>query len=174
VDAHSLPLLSAQVFEPVVNVPALGSFLVSVVVFSLLQFRTMKVNEAVERRNEALAQLRSIKARELSSTDNRPSPELIQQALKGFEQAIENEESLRTIIPGIRIVAPDPSSEDEIRAAQQFLGLDLRKTESAVNEPGGLSAGAIGVLVLVGISQVALLYMLSFDPMKAQDVFSKL
>lgn len=171
-DAHSLQL-TAQVFEPVVNFPALGSFLVIVVVFSLLQFRILQVNEAAERRKEALAQLRSIKARELSSADNRPSPEQIQQALEGFEQAIKNEESLRTVIPGIRIVAPNASSEEDVRAAKQFLGLDLR-TESAVNEPGGLSTGAIGVLVLVGISQVALLYMLSFDPMKAHDIYAQL
>ena len=167
---------TAQVFEPIVNVPALGSFLVIVVVFSLLQIRISQVNQAVECRKEALTKLRSIKSREISSPDDRPSMEQLQQAVHEYEQAIANEESLRSVIPGIRIVAPNglASSEEDIRAAKQFLGLDLRTDLKEDDVPGGFSAGAIAVLAIVGISQLALLYMLSFDPMTANQVYTTL
>ena len=102
--------------------------------------------------------------------------EQLQGAVQGYEQAIANEESLRSIMPGIRIVAPNgpASSEEDIRAAKQFLGLDLRTDLKEDDVPGGFSAGAITVLALVGISQVALLYMLSFDPMTANQVYTTL
>jgi len=169
--------LGAQVFEPVINIPALGSFLLIVVVFSLLQIRISQVNEAAVRRKEALTELRRIKSSELSSEGkDRPTSEQIQQALQCYETSLSNEESLRTIIPGIRIVAPNgpvSSSQEDIRAAKQFLGIDL-STDSTGNETRqeGFSFGAVAVLAIVALSQLCLLYMLSFDPMTANDVYT--
>ena len=123
---------------------------------------------------------------------------------------MEEELSLRTIIPGVRIVAPnDPKrTEADVAAAKQFLGLDLDadelvesidkkqqkkadlsdtsrnskdnillqsrrrfdgKAENQVSketeEGDGFSIGAKAVLLVVAITQIALLVFLSFDPM---------
>merc|ERR1712008_289548 len=45
------------------------------------------------------------------------------------EMALNDELSLRTIIPGVRIVAPnDPKKqEQDVAAAKQFLGVDLNE-----------------------------------------------
>jgi len=161
---------SAQVvFEPVVNVPALGSFLFIAIVFSFLIARVRAVEGAVERRKAALAQLRQVKSMELSSGD--ADTDTVAKALKEYENALQSEEDLRTLIPGVRIVAPNQpagSNEEDVAAARQFLGIDLEKTSSIPKdeERKGLSAGSVAVLAVVALSQIALLYMLSFDPME--------
>jgi hypothetical protein len=170
---------SAQVFEPVVNLPALGSFLFIAVVFSSLILRVRAVDQAAERRKAALVDLRRVKSLELSSSDRRPDADTVARALKEYEDALKSEEDLRTLIPGVRVVAPNQpagSDEQDIAAARQFLGIDLDESSSASRkgaeeERKGLSAGAVAILATVALSQLALLYMLSFDPM---DVYSSI
>ena len=214
-------------FEPVVNVPALSSFLLIVVIFSFLQIRINGIEKAVERRNVALQRLREVKSNQLAgvtslstndinisngaSTNNMIEDEkvkmknenLVELAKEEYANALKNEEDLRTIIPGVRIAAPNrPDASDEnIAAAKQFLNIDLRydddkdiknmnenssksmlsifsnQKKDVSNEPSvtrGFSSGAIAVMLLVATSQIALLYMLSFDPMKANDVFTSI
>eukprot|EP00550_Attheya_septentrionalis_P007631 CAMPEP_0198288582 /NCGR_PEP_ID=MMETSP1449-20131203/7033_1 /TAXON_ID=420275 /ORGANISM="Attheya septentrionalis, Strain CCMP2084" /LENGTH=259 /DNA_ID=CAMNT_0043986747 /DNA_START=61 /DNA_END=836 /DNA_ORIENTATION=+ len=174
-------LEASKSFEPVVNVPALSSFLIIGVIFALLQIRISLIRGAVTRRQDALKALREIKSRQLSSADlgeAKPSEEAVALALLEYETALENEEGLRTVIPGVRVVAPNRPSEDDADAAKRFLGVDLRDdsreqlTETDQDKKEGMSVGAISVLVLVAMSQIALLYMLSFDPMKASTLFS--
>lgn len=79
-------------------------------------------------------------------------------------------------------------------AARQFLGLDItesgevvpvddstksevstttatgRKGEEQQEEEGGMSNGSKAVLLAVAMLQIGLLFLLSFDPMKATDV----
>lgn len=144
-------------FEPQVNAPALGSFLFIAVVFSLLQIRINQVGDAASRREEALKQLRKVKSAQLStipSTSDEadasssstipitttapttnddsapikaPSTSEVKAALQAYEDALKEELNLRTIIPGIRIVAPNDAQrrEEDIAAAKQFLGWDL-------------------------------------------------
>lgn len=212
-----------QTFEPQVNTPALSAFLIIAIVFSLLQFRINSVRDASERRNEALNNLRQVKAAQLGDGDlsKRPTDAEVDKAVSAYKFSLEEELTLRTIIPGVRIVAPsDPTrTEADVAAAKQFLGLDLeadelvvangdegavidrgqRKTKNLsreskdnlllqprrrfdgksgtkvskeIEEEEGLSNGAKAILLVVAVSQIALLIFLSFDPMTADSVFT--
>lgn len=170
----SAAVAETVVFEPVVNLPALGSFLFIAVIFTFLITRVGAVERAAERRKAALKELRAVKSKELDATADEAS---VARALQEYEDAINAEEELRTLIPGVRVVAPNQpagSSEEDIAAARQFLGIELEKSASLRKEDGerkGLSTGAVAVLAIVALSQLALLYMLSFDPM---DTFASL
>ena len=171
---------SEQVFEPVLNVPALGTFLFISIVFSLLQIRTSQVEAAVQERKKALAELRQIKSLELTEEYDTAT---VQQALEQFEQAVQTEERLRNIIPGVaRIVPPnaanDPAEQEARAAAKQFLGkeydvgMEQRSNNDNSNEDMASSKAtsspvAIIVLALVFLSQLALLIFLGQDPMSA-------
>ncbi len=129
----------SQTFEPQVNTPALSAFVIIAVVFSLLQFRINQVRDAGERRQEALAMLRTVKSAQLDSAEfessmerQKPSEEEVQAALDAYKNSLQEELNLRTIIPGVRIVAPnDPKRrEEDIAAAKQFLDWDLADLES--------------------------------------------
>jgi len=138
-----------QTFEPQVNTPALSAFLVIAVVFSLLQLRINSVRDAGVRRQEALATLRIVKAAQLdvnelssspsgsasASRSTKPTNEEVQMAVKAYQNALEDELNLRTIIPGVRIVAPnDPKRrEEDIAAAKQFLNWDLQEELEGVS-----------------------------------------
>jgi hypothetical protein len=149
----------------------LASFLVIVIVFSLLQMRIREVESAVERRKVALVQLRVVKSKELSSAGkDRPDSTVVAGALKEYEDALQGEENLRTLLPGVRIVAPGrsaASSAEDVRAAKQFLGIDLEPVQNDEEDRKGLAAGSVAILAVVALSQLGLLYMLSFDPMDA-------
>lgn len=86
--------------------------------------------QAAIRRNDALKSLREIKAAQFRPIEDpkRPSEYDVRAAVTDYEMALNKELSLRTIIPGVRIVAPnDPKSKDEdVAAAKQFLGRDLK------------------------------------------------
>lgn len=169
------------VFEPILNVPALASFLVVAVIFLFLSFRINAIGQAVNRRKTVLAELRTLKANELSSDgDDRPSAEALSKATKEYETALRAEEELRTVVPGVRLAAPDAAgnTEEDVVAAKRFLGIDLKPgreiDQPTKEEGGGLSNGAIAVLAVVALSQVALLCLLSFDPMAASSTFTTL
>lgn len=121
---------TGQTFEPQVNSPALFSFLVCAIVFSLLQLRIKNIGQAALRRNDALKSLREVKSAQLGSFDdpNKPSEDDVRAAVSEYEMALNEELRLRTIIPGVRIVAPnDPKTkEEDVAAAKQFLGFDLK------------------------------------------------
>jgi len=184
-----------QTFEPIINVPALSSFLLIAVVFSALQIRISSISGAATRRNEALKELRQIKSMELSAadiggSDNRPGAEAVANALSKYENALREELELRKVIPGVRISAPnDPRrDETELSAARQFLGMSISEegevipmseempqqrsiqTKDETNEEG-MSNGAKAVLAAIALSQVILLIVLSFDPLNANNAF---
>lgn len=134
--------------------------------------RIREVEGAVERRKVALVQLRVVKSKELSSAGkDRPDSTVVAGALKEYEDALQGEENLRTLLPGVRIVAPGrsaTSSAEDVRAAKQFLGIDLEPVQNDDKEDRkGLAAGSVAILAVVALSQLGLLYMLSFDPMAA-------
>lgn len=126
-----------QIFEPQVNLPALSAFLTIAVIFTLLQIRINGVRDASEQRIEALNKLRQIKSAQLdpsssdSSSNRKPNEEQVNEAIAEYKSALEQELALRTIVPGVRIVAPnDPKrNEADIAAAKQFLGLDFDAKE---------------------------------------------
>jgi hypothetical protein len=173
------------VFEPILNVPALGTFLFVMVIFGLLQIRTNQVEKAVQERNLALKELREAKSKELSS-GGAAQVVNVQQSLERFDKAMEKEERLRTIIPGVRIVPPsngNKAEEDARVAARQFLNKDVAigsgssaSSSSSKQEEGDgrLSMAAVGVLTLLAASLVALLVFLSLDPMTSNNVLDNL
>ena len=199
-----------QEFEPVMNMPAAVSFLIIVIVFTLLQLRISAVSNAAERRAQSLEALRKAESLQLSASDvgidasDRPSSQAVANAKKEYEDALRSELNLRTVIPGVRIVAPnDPKRDEEERAAaKRFLGwgsdefgddeseidnMDKSKRRrlnngSANNQNNaldndtvkGLSNGANTLLFGVGTMLILLLWTLSFDPMQADQVFTTL
>mmetsp|Transcript_3272 Transcript_3272/g.5386 ORF Transcript_3272/g.5386 Transcript_3272/m.5386 type:complete len:252 (+) Transcript_3272:41-796(+) len=188
VAASSAPVTQIQEFEPIVNVPALSSFLTISVMFGLLQLRINSVSQATKRRSAALESLRKVESLQLSTSDvDRPTEDDVARAKTAYENALTDELNLRTIIPGVRIVAPnDPKRDEEERAAaKRFLGWtdkDLgideydkeqydgaKSTDSQQKEGGGLSTSANFILALVGSTLIALLWTLSLDPMTANQ-----
>lgn len=161
------------VFEPVLNVPALITFLLITTTFSALILRTNQVEDAVQTRKRRQEEVRAMKAKEIG--EGTVSPEQIQQTLQLYEDAIRQEEKLRNILPGIRIVPPSSSDrkEEEAQAiAKQYLGKDFnigvpKNYNEKRDDEGVLSSGAIGILAIVALSQVALLAFFTFgtDPM---------
>jgi len=111
-----------QQFEPVLNTQAATSFIIIAIVFTLLQLRINAVSSAAKRRSTALEELRKIESLQLSEPDG--IEDQVNKAKLEYENALRNELDLRTIIPGVRIVAPnDPKRDAEERAnAKRFLG----------------------------------------------------
>ena len=135
---------------------------------------------------------------EKSDRSRRVAAASVRAALDEYEAALREELRLRQIVPGaVRIVAPgDPrSAEADLAAARQFLGMEIndagelvtpvaetdgtrtaaavqRSSKSKEGEEGeeGMSTGSKAVLLAVAVLQLGLLYLLSFDPMKATDV----
>jgi nitrate reductase NapE component len=143
-------------FEPVLNVPALVTFLFITVIFSALILRTNQVEQAVQDRNVKLQKLRDMKSKELAGEDG-VQKEDVQRVLKQYEQAVRTEEALRNLIPGVvRIVPPSAGDEKEEEAslvAKQMLGkdFDIGVPKRERNQSGQLSGVAIGALVMVAV-----------------------
>jgi len=161
---------SAQSFEPQVDTSALSAFAFVFLVFAALQYRINQVNNAAIQRKESLEMLRVMKSKELANDGSTTTAEVKEAAL-AYKGWIEKEEKLRTLIPGVRVVAPNgpaSSSEEEVAAARQFLGIDLKEgvKEKKTQEDGGMSGVSVAILALLGFTQIALLVVLSFDPMK--------
>jgi len=188
----TLGIETIQTFEPVVNYPALVSFLVIAVTFGLLQLRMNRVQSASVRRNNALKTLRQAKAMQLSSSDAGMQENDVYNALSEYKNALTREENLRTIVPGVRIAAPNnpENSEDDIKYAKLYLGWDLSVEENDERSQSrqtsnqntiqrnnmsiddkDMPLGAKLTLGIVGASQLGLLCLFSFDPMTSGDIF---
>ena len=170
----SAPLAPTATFDPVINYPAFFSCLMIFSIYACLQVRIFGVENAAKRRRVALQSLRRVKALQLSSSEGTTEEE-INNALQEFEQAMEDEEQMRTIIPGVRIIAPS-SSKDTIAAAKQFLGKSLEsqqddETSRPQLTPTANSSSGIVILGVISICLIALLIMLSFDPLIASDAY---
>jgi hypothetical protein len=166
------------VFEPILNVPALITFLLITTVFSALIVRTQQVEDAVQTRKRRQEEVRALKLKEIG--EGTVSPSQIRQTLQLYEDAVRQEEKLRNILPGVRIVPPSSSDrkEEEAQAiAKQYLGEDFnigvpkryneKRGDDDDEEQGALPSVAIGVLAMVALSQVGLLAFFYFgaDPM---------
>ncbi len=182
--------------------------------------------DASIRREEALALLRQVKSEQLdlpSQHNNAINDEIsltmeerVTNAINAYEDALKDELNLRTIIPGVRIVAPNDAArrEEDIVAAKQFLNWDIdqlvennndrqymedddesKKTKLLMqsrrrfdgkdenistdmspssSENVTMSNGAKVVLMTVALSQIALLFLLSIDPMTAGNIFNNI
>lgn len=180
--AEAAPLTGSATtttFEPVLNVPAFGAFFFIATIFGFLQYRIAAIGKAAEKRREALTNIRQVKAMELAG-ENVSSQE-IENAKEDYRTALEEVERLRTIIPGIARIAPPPSEsenrqrmEENVAAAKQFLDIDISSTlppQEEEREPRGLSPLLVGVLGVVGFSQIALLLLFVFGPQSSAPDF---
>ncbi|KAL3811515.1 hypothetical protein ACHAXA_000419 [Cyclostephanos tholiformis] len=180
-------------FEPVLNVQAASSFVFIAIVFAVLQLRINAVSKAAKRRSDALLALRVAESVQLS--DPTAGHPVVARARVEYENALREELGLRTIVPGVRIVAPnDPRRDEEERAAaKRFLGWEKEDFGDDYDEGGnidngsveksdktarsdesgdvGLSVGAKFILFGVASMLIVLLWTLSFDPMAANTIF---
>jgi len=108
-------------FEPVLNVPALVASLGIVVGAAVLRWRQSSIATAAEQRIQARQRLRELKTQELTRGGGNNAQ--IQQAVWNYEQALQKEGQLRTVVPGIALRAPNNpiNSEQDQQAIQQFL-----------------------------------------------------
>ena len=106
----------------------------------------LQVRNAAIQRDEALTELREIKSAELDSVDNKNKPNVdeVEAARDKYRKALLDELQLRTIIPGVRIVAPnDPErKEEDIAAARQFLDLDIANEYSLENSSDNIATAS--------------------------------
>ncbi len=141
----SAGLTSIQSFEPVLNVEAASSFAFIAVVFAILQLRINAVSDAARRRSAALSALRAAESAQLSdpATSSGDRGAVVSRAKVEYESALREELGLRTILPGVRIVAPnDPNRDEEERAnAKRFLGWGR---EEFGDDDGGEEGNIIG------------------------------
>lgn len=143
-------------FEPILNLPALVTFLLITSIFSALILRTNQVEQAVQERNIKLQRLRDIKSKELAGEDSITKDD-VQLVLLQYEQAVRNEEALRNVIPGVvRIVPPsagDDKEEEASAIAKQMLGkdFDIGVPKRERTQSGQLSGVAVGALTLVAM-----------------------
>jgi hypothetical protein len=166
-------------FEPILNVPALVTFLFITTIFTALILRTNQVEDAVRLRKQRLEELRILKSKEISNAgvgSGTVSSEDVQKSLHLYEDAVQQEETLRNIIPGVRIVPPSSNDRKEEEAsliAKQLLGKEYNigrekrvdeydDEEQQRNNNGKLPTVAIGILLMLGLSQVGLLAFLNF------------
>ena len=123
----SLPPPSGMIpihsFEPVLNLEAASSFAFVAIVFAMLQLRINAVSDAARRRSAALSALRAAESARLSDPAI-AGDRAVGRARVEYENALREELGLRTILPGVRIAAPnDPGRDEEERAnAKRFLG----------------------------------------------------
>lgn len=156
-------------FSPVLNVPALSSFLVISGIFLFLQLRIRSIGKAADQRTEALGELRSMKARELAG---KASPVEVEHALENYREAYDRVESLRDVVPGARIAPPPSQSlsrermEDNVAGARQFLGVETESTSQNDSDDTekSLPLPLTLLLAVVAASQIGVLVLLSIDP----------
>ena len=116
-------VVTPGVFEPVLNIEATVSFTIIAIIFALLQYRINAVTNAATRRSTALVELRQAESLQLSNPTSDTNV-VITRAKNEYESALRQELRLRTILPGVRIAAPNDAarSEEDRAAAKRFLG----------------------------------------------------
>jgi hypothetical protein len=179
-DAAAASTSTMKEFEPITDWTALGTFASIMFVFILLVRRTQAVERAVMEREASLELVRTLKSKALSSSDdNDTTAASLEQALERYEAAVVQEEQLRTIVPGVRIVPPTAGSkadENAAMAAKQFLGkdFDIGIPKQEENPSGKLPMVALGILAVLGVSLTGLLILLSMDPTTASSLLNDL
>lgn len=197
IENNSVLISSAEVGQAQVDTNALAAFSLIFVTYSILLSRINGISKAADRRVQALENLRAVKSAQLSlsafdskddgeaKTNNEQADAKVSEAIADYKIALEEEEKARTVLPGIRIRAPDRPdlNDDNLAAAKRFLDVDLaevyddnykvdvtekkRKVAAQDNEENKLSTGKIFVIGFIIMVQLSLLYMLSFDPMSS-------
>jgi len=170
---EEFPVSSFETFEPVLDGSAAFSFALIAVLFTSLITRARKVEDAAMKRKAAVEKLRVARTKELSDGIDASI------AIRELEDALKEEEELRTVIPGVRIRAPGSlqnSDKDQVKQLLKDNVPDIINIGQSENDEleGGISNGSKLLLGGIIFSQLFLLYILSFDPMEASTLFTSL
>jgi len=183
-----------QTFEPVLNVPALGSTLFIMVMALLLRLRVNAIGNAAEKRMLALDTLREMKRQQLSNTTL--PLEQVQLAVQNYKTALQDEEKLRTLLPGVRLRAPNnpnQSGKDQ-QAIRQFLvtmddttttnesDMDTKQLQKMLldntapyDEPSGFPVPVlVSLWTFIFASLITLFFFMNMTDSMANEVFNSL
>lgn len=166
------PATTSSTFEPQLDIPALFVFLLVGIIFGLLQFRIIAISNAVNKRIEALQNLRKIKAKQLDKTafqyddslnNETVTDSMVREATESFRNAFEEVERLRVVIPGLARISPPPMDPqrtlETVAAARQFLNINATSVlESNVLEKNSQNIVPqrilTTILILAAVAQV--------------------
>jgi len=138
-----------QIFDAVIDYPSVIAFVFVTLAFSLHKILVNGVTEATSHRIEASKSLERIQL--LNGTTQEA---MLDEVTNEYKKALQEEELLRTLIPGVRIAGPN----------------DL-KSRNAGSSSGAAAKGFLAVAVL---SQIVLLLLLAFYPMVTDEIFARI
>jgi len=186
---------TAPEFSAEIDPSASSAFLLIMVVFGALKLRADSISSVAKDRKALAVELKAARIRRITGEDGIVKDGVVSYAVAelAYRDALDREDRLREVLPGIRVVSPTASLDEMRKESRELLpDLKLRDGEEVDNgdsqqlKPGfsmerkggddasqdsGTSVGQILILAIVGLSQIALLFMLSFDPMQA-SIFS--
>jgi len=127
--------------DPILVNAGLSAVVTIIISYFFYNARVEAAEEASERREVALQDLRTARQGQFSSNSSEPtSTEVVEAAASAYEDALRKEMHLRQIVPGWgwRLDFPDDpvSREEDKAAARQFLGLEITEDGNIV-EFGG-------------------------------------
>jgi len=127
--------------DPILVNAGLSAVVTIIISYFFYNARVEAAEEASERREVALQDLRTARQGQFSSNSSEPtSTEVVEAAASAYEDALRKEMHLRQIVPGLgwRLDFPDDpvSREEDKAAARQFLGLEITEDGNIV-EFGG-------------------------------------
>jgi hypothetical protein len=125
-------------FAPVLNVPALGSFLFIAGLYGWLVNRLSQISQTVDQRTNALEQLKKLKAQQLAGL---ATNDQVNEAVETFRFYYTRVEQLRNVLPNTDLIriSPPPTSvgteshrqrEENQAAARQYLGYGAENVKS--------------------------------------------
>jgi hypothetical protein len=147
--------IEGRVFEAVIDYPSVIAFVLIALSFSLHKILVNKVTTATTRRIEAFESLARVQSTQRSSTEGVTEAD-VSAALALYQNSLEHEETLRTLIPGVRIEGQN----------------DLKKSK---NTSKGFSSGpstALFSIAMLGL--MGLLVTLALYPMAANNIWMQL
>jgi len=127
--------------DPILVNAGLSAVVTVIISYFFYNARVEAAEEASERREVALQDLRTARQGQFSSNaSEQTSTEVVEAAASAYEDALRKEMHLRQIVPGLgwRLDFPDDpvSREEDKAAARQFLGLEITEDGNIV-EFGG-------------------------------------
>lgn len=154
VEAWSFLIADANVetFEAIMDVPSVVAFTLVALAFILHKLLINKVTEATSLRIKASKSLEGIQS--LNSTGTEEAT--LNAATLAYENALAEEERLRTLLPGVRIAGPN-----DLQSMQQ--GTGSMSSESTK-----------GFLAVAVMSQIVLLLLLAFYPIVPNEILTRI
>jgi len=175
----------ATEFSATVDPSASSAVLFVMLVFGALKFRTDSISSAAANRMELAKKLKVARIRRITGEDGIGTEQVGAYAAAelAYRDALDRESRLRTVLPGIEMMSPRSPVEDMRKESRELLpdlksqyreesdrreAEDLRPTYSKA-PLGGRHISVFEVLMLsvVGLSQIALLVLFTYDPMES-------